>query len=40
LLSLEGIQFDVGRTIGKAHSILESLNLQPDAATQPALTVV
>jgi len=40
LLNVEGIQFDVGRTIGKAHEILESLDLQPDAATQPALTVV
>jgi len=40
LLALEGIQFDVGRTIGKAHEILESLDAQPDAATQPSLDLV
>lgn len=37
LLGLEGIQFDVGRTIGKAHEVLESLDALPDA---PVLDVV
>lgn len=37
LLSLEGLQFDVGRTIGKAHEVLESLDALPDA---PVLDVV
>jgi HD-like signal output (HDOD) protein len=31
LLALEGIQFDVGRTIGKAHEVFESLDSLPDA---------
>ncbi len=31
LLGLEGLQFDVGRTIGKAHEVLESLDALPDA---------
>jgi len=37
LLALEGIHFDVGRTIGKAHEVLESLDALPDA---PVLDVV
>ena len=31
LLALEGVQFDVGRTIGKAHEVFESLDSLPDA---------
>jgi HD-like signal output (HDOD) protein len=37
LLEMDGIHFDVGRTIGKAHEILEGLDYLPDAAAQPTL---
>lgn len=40
LLEMEGIQIDVGRTIGKAHEILESLDYLPEAATQEPLKLV
>ncbi len=40
LLEMEGIQFDVGRTIGKAHEIMESLDYLPDTSAQPALKLV
>jgi HD-like signal output (HDOD) protein len=40
LLSLEGLDFDVARTIGKAHEIMDGLEQQPDAASQPVLDVV
>ena len=40
LLGLEGLQFDVARTIGKAHEIMDGMEQQPDAASQPVLDVV
>jgi HD-like signal output (HDOD) protein len=40
LLGVEGIEFDVARTIGKAHEIMDGLENQPDAGEQPILDVV
>ena len=40
LLGLEGLQFDVARTIGKAHEIMDGMEQQPDAANQPVLGLV
>jgi HD-like signal output (HDOD) protein len=40
LLHMEGLQFDVGRTIGKAHEVFGSLESQPDADQQTPLEEV
>lgn len=40
LLNLEGMNFDVARTIGKAHEIMDGLEQQQGAADQPVLDVV
>lgn len=40
LLAVEGLQFDVARTIGKAHEIMDGMEQLPDAANQPVLDVV
>ncbi len=40
LLALEGLRFDVARTIGKAHEILDGLELQPGIGEVPVLDVV
>lgn len=40
LLDLQGMEFDVARTIGKAHEILDGMEQQPDSADQPVLDVV
>lgn len=40
LLGVEGMAFDVARTIGKAHEIMDGIENQPDAGEQPVLGVV
>ena len=40
LLKLEGIRFDVARTIGKAHEIMDGLEQQAGMSEPPALDVV
>ena len=40
LLGVEGMEFDVARTIGKAHEIMDGMENQPDAGEQPVLDVV
>ena len=40
LLEMKGMDFDVARTIGKAHEILDGMEQQADAADQPVLDVV
>ena len=40
LLEFQGLEFDVARTIGKAHEILDGMEQQPDGADQPVLDVV
>ena len=40
LIEMKGMEFDVARTIGKAHEILDGMEQQADAADQPVLDVV
>jgi HD-like signal output (HDOD) protein len=40
LLEMDGLEFDVARTIGKAHEIMDGMETQPDGADQPVLDVV
>jgi HD-like signal output (HDOD) protein len=40
LLEMQGVDFDVARTIGKAHEILDGMEQQPDVTDQPVLDVV